>query len=47
MKYSINCGCEGMGGDLSISSIKEAIKFIIKSLSNPEPLRFYIYMRIK
>jgi hypothetical protein len=47
MKYSINFGCEGMGGDLSYKSIKEAIKFVFKSLSNPEPLRFSIYRRIK
>jgi hypothetical protein len=47
MKYSICCGNIGIGGDLSYNSIKEAVKFIIKSLSNPEPLRFRIYRRIK
>jgi hypothetical protein len=47
MKYAICQGNVGMGGDLSLPAIKEAVKFIIKSLSNPEPLRFRIYRRSK
>jgi hypothetical protein len=43
MRYAISSGCKGIGGDLSISSIFEAIKFVILSLPSTEKLKVRVY----
>lgn len=45
--YAIRCGNVGIGGDLSIGSILEAIKFVIQSLPSTEKIVVRVYRRIK